>query len=80
MLSIVCIEGVWKVLVECLESASRVSERRMEGVSLAIIGGCLEGVWRKSGRCLKLVWKVSGRSLEGVWKAHMDRFGPIWPQ
>ena len=41
-----CIESVWKVLVGCLESASRVSGRRMEGVLLGIIGGCLEGVWR----------------------------------
>ena len=61
MLPIVCIECVWKVLVGCLESTSRVSGRRMEGVSLTIIGGGLEGVWKVSGRCLKPVWKVSGR-------------------
>ena len=59
MLSIVCIEGVWKVLVGCLESGSRVSGRRMEGVLLAIIGGCLEGVWKVFETCLEGVWKVS---------------------
>ena len=53
MLPIVCIECVWKVLVGCLESTSRVSGRRMEGVSLTIIGGGLEGVWKVSGRCLE---------------------------
>ena len=41
MLSRLCIEGVWKVLVGCLESASRVSGRLMEGVLLGLIGGCL---------------------------------------
>ena len=66
MLSIVCIEGVWKVLVWCLETASKVSGRRMEGVLFAITGGCLEGVWKVSETC-----------LEGVWKAHIDLFGPI---
>ena len=44
MLSRLCIEGVWKVLVRCLESARRVSGRWMEGVLLALIGKCLEGV------------------------------------
>ena len=53
MLYRLCKEGVWKVLVGCLESTSRVSGRRMEGVSLTIIGGGLEGVWRVSGRCLE---------------------------
>ena len=61
MLSIVCIEVVWKVLVVCLESASRVSRWRMEGVSLAIIGGCLEVFWKVSETCLECAWKVSGR-------------------
>ena len=44
MLSRLSIEGVWKVLVGCLESAIRVSGRWMEGVLSALIGGCLEGV------------------------------------
>ena len=59
MLSIVCIEGVWKVLVWCLESASKVSGRRMEGVLFAITGGCLEGVWKVPGGCLEDIYGMS---------------------
>ena len=44
MLSRLSVEGVWKVQVGCLESASRVSGRWMDGVLLALIVGCLEGV------------------------------------
>ena len=43
MFSRLCMEGVWKVHVRCLESACKVSGRMMEGVLLALIGGCLEG-------------------------------------
>ena len=49
----------------CLESASRVSGRWIEGVLLALIGGCLKHVWKVSGRCLKRVWKA--------------KIGPVWP-
>ena len=41
------------------------------GQNVAYIGvsvGCLEGVWKVSGRCLEAVWKVSGSCLERVWK------------
>ena len=54
----------------CLESASKVSGRRMEGVLLDIICGCLEGVWKVSETCLEGVWKVSRRCLEDVWKVY----------
>ena len=30
--------------------------------------GCLEGVWKVSGRCLESTRKVSGGCLKGVWK------------
>ena len=60
MLYRLCKEGVWKVLVGCLESTSRVSGRWMEGVFLALIGGCLE----VCEGCLEGVRNVSKSCLE----------------
>ena len=47
----------------CLESASKVSGRRIVGVWLTLIGVSLEGVWRVYGGCLEGVWRVSGGNL-----------------
>ena len=47
----------------CLESASKVSGRRIVGVWLTLIGVSLEGVWRVYGGCLEGIHGMSNWSV-----------------
>ena len=72
MLSRLCMKGVWKVQVRCLEVRWNVS-----------CGPLLVGVWRDSEGCLDSVWRASEMCLEGVWKVSgspgLARLAPFDP-
>ena len=75
MLSILCVEGVWKVHLSCLTSTCGVSGRRV-GPYWLVSGGCLTGVWRVSERCLEGLWSMSTMCPKGVWKAQIGQVQP----
>ena len=64
---------------------------KMKTDSKRVSEGCLEGVWKVSGRrledyayayaygrCMEDVWKVSGMCVEGVWEVSRRCLKSVW--